>query len=156
MTAPSLHLINDEIRVLEERLLTRAVRGSRSELETLLAVDFVEIGRSGRVFDRESIIESLADEEPFECSLEDFHAKRLGEGVVLVTYTSHAAFADGVRVSLRSSIWVRREERCQLVFHQGTLRVLRATLFGRRLRSRGVRAGALRDNPPRAASRRTS
>ena len=108
------------IRSLEERLLMPEVRGSREALEELLAEDFFEIGRSGRTYGRGAIVAELAAEEPFECSLEGFSVKRLGDDVVLATYTSHAQRADGTKSALRSSIWIRRDERWQLVYHQGT------------------------------------
>jgi glyoxylase I family protein len=48
--------------------------------------------------------------------MEDFAVARLGVGVALVTYRSRDP-----RHARRSSIWVRRNGRWQMVFHQGTL-----------------------------------
>jgi hypothetical protein len=45
------------LRELEERLLASDVRSSREDVSDLLADDFVEFGRSGRVYDRQQTIE---------------------------------------------------------------------------------------------------
>ena len=110
----------DELLLLEVRLLTPAVRQSPDELERLLADDFVEIGASGRQFDRRQIIEALQGEPPAELSLHDFRVVLLAPDVALATYRSARQTPGAARHSLRSSIWVRRADRWQLVFHQGT------------------------------------
>lgn len=48
--------LDQQIRALEERLLTPELCRSREELPKLLADDFLELGSSGRTFDREAII----------------------------------------------------------------------------------------------------
>lgn len=113
-------VLDDEIRALEERLLLPEVRGSREDLETLLAEDFLEFGKSGRRFDRASIVTLLEREPPCACSLESFHVKLLSDAIVLATYTSRASRGGGIELAHRSSIWARRAGRWQLVFHQGT------------------------------------
>lgn len=110
-----------QIRALEERLLTPEVRGSREELTKLLADDFLEFGSSGRTFDKQAIIALLEDESPLECSLHDFSVQQLSDDVVLATYTARAVRLEEIKTSLRSSVWVYRDERWQLTFHQGTL-----------------------------------
>ena len=117
--------LEDEIRALEERLLLPDVRTSPDELERLLADDFVEFGASGRAFDRAAIIRALATESGFHASISEFRVARLAAGVVLATYRLVADGSPaGRRHSLRSSIWVRRDDRpdgvWRLAFHQGT------------------------------------
>jgi hypothetical protein len=114
--------IGEQIRALEETLLTPAVRSSEEALTELLADEFAEFGRSGRTYDKRTIIDALVRERsPLECRLEDFSARRLGPGIVLVTYRSSCSGGQGARrVTLRSSIWIYRRDRWQLVFHQGT------------------------------------
>jgi hypothetical protein len=106
---------------LELRLLDPSVRGSPDALDRLLADDFLEIGSSGRTFDKPRIIASLGEESGFHASLHDFEARTLGPGIVLATYRTVGRTDDDEtpRSSLRSSIWVLRES-WQLVFHQGT------------------------------------
>ena len=114
--------LEEEIRALEERLLAPEVRASRNELTRLLADDFVEFGSSGRTFDKEEIITLLEQESPPECSVHEFRLKRLSRDVALATYraVARAEPPEKSRSSLRSSIWVYRQERWQLTFHQGT------------------------------------
>ncbi|MGQ0635449.1 MAG: nuclear transport factor 2 family protein [Planctomycetaceae bacterium] len=111
-----------QLRRLEQRLLKPAVRNSPAELAELLAPEFVDFGSSGRVFDRQQIIEALAGEAVISSSLADFGVRVLAPGVALATYRSIRRNASGhvVFESLRSSIWQRRGGRWRMVFHQGT------------------------------------
>ena len=69
---------------LEERLLDSAVRRSPEAISALLADEFVEYGSSGRVFDKEQIIESLQGEDPTERLLSDFFRRELWRKVFTV------------------------------------------------------------------------
>ena len=100
--------LRDTVRVLEEQLLEPRVRGDRASLERLLADGFVEFGASGCVFDREAVITALASESATEFAVHEFRA------------TARTPARGTERVSLRSSLWVHRSERWQLLFHQGT------------------------------------
>jgi hypothetical protein len=89
----------------------------------LLAEDFIEIGSSGRVYDRNAILAAVPGEDAFTWSIEDFAVRLLAPEVALVTYrlSIRSAGAHDPRVTLRSSVWVHRDGRWVLVFHQGTL-----------------------------------
>ncbi len=110
------------IRRLEQRLLQANVRRSAQDVAELLADDFVEIGSSGRIFDKQAAIDGLQHESPTEISLTDYQARILAPDVVLVTYRAvrSASSPNQMTQSLRSSIWKRRDGRWQLAFHQGT------------------------------------
>lgn len=115
------------LRRLEEDLLRPAVRRSRAALEALLAPDFVEIGRSGRVYDREAIVAALAIEDAGAATavagVEDFTVRVLAPGVALATYRSLHADPGGRApvVARRSSIWRRDADGAwRMTFHQGT------------------------------------
>jgi hypothetical protein len=112
--------IHDELRQLEERLLTTSVRNNRELVASLLAEDFVEFGSSGRVFDKRLIIGSITDEQPTERSISDFAVKSLSADVALVTYHVHRTDSSGHFCSLRSSIWQRSSTCWVMRFHQGT------------------------------------
>ncbi|MDI1286636.1 MAG: DUF4440 domain-containing protein [Reyranella sp.] len=106
-------------RDLETRLHRRVVRNSPESVAALLADDFVEFGRSGRVYGRREVIELLktdATGEPVE--VRDFAARHLSPTVVLVTYK--VVGSDRMNVVLRSSIWVLSGSAWQMSFHQGT------------------------------------
>jgi hypothetical protein len=111
-----------ELRALEERLLDPEVRRDRSAVASLLAAEFVEFGSSGRIFTRDQILDELAAEISQRIELADFAARPLAPDAVLVTWRAIRA---GVpphpgAASLRSSVWIRRDGRWQIVFHQGT------------------------------------
>lgn len=109
-------------RRLEERLLQPFVRKSAKEIAELLADDFIEFGSSGRIFNRQQIIDALQQESALQISLTDFSARILANDVVLVNYRAirHGVAENRKASSLRSSIWKLIEGRWQLVFHQGT------------------------------------
>jgi hypothetical protein len=110
------------LRHLEERLAQPQVRRSPEDLSQLLAEDFREFGSSGRVFNKQQIIQALQEQRPCRLSLEDFQAVTLAPDVVLLTYRGCCQFqgSDTVLRSLRSSIWRKQNGSWQVVFHQGT------------------------------------
>jgi hypothetical protein len=113
----------DTLRELEETLLRPSVRKDSHELDFLLADDFVEIGSSGRVFNKSQIIAELQIEAVLPAiRVSEFAVEMLTTEIALVTYRTTAHDADG-RESLqsrRSSIWTYRDGRWRIRFHQGT------------------------------------
>jgi hypothetical protein len=107
---------------LEERLLQPEIRRSRTELQRLLAAEFVEFGSDGKAHDRDSIIEELALESEVDISITNFQATALAPNVVLAKYRAVARKSTDApgRHSLRCSIWKLRDGEWQMVFHQGT------------------------------------
>jgi hypothetical protein len=102
---------------LERRLLQPEVRAAAEQTRALLHQDFVEYGKSGRVWDREAIVEAMAATPEVSGEAVDLRPVKLAEGVVLLTYR-----IPGPEGSVRSSIWVRGADgRWRLRFHQGTL-----------------------------------
>ena len=99
----------EEIELLEKQLLSSSTRKSIKVLDELLAVDFKEFGKSGFVYDKQEILNSLLDEEPRNLTAKYFE-------VYLVTYTT---IENGIS-TLRSSIWKSFDNRLQMLFHQGT------------------------------------
>jgi hypothetical protein len=122
MTEEAAPNVSEILRRLEERLLDPAVRSSGSDLGDLIADDFVEFGGSGRVYDKQQVVEAIRSEPPARRTIEDFAARSLAPGVVLVTYRARREDPGGqpAAASLRSSIWTWRDGRWQVVFHQGT------------------------------------
>jgi glyoxylase I family protein len=96
----------------EAALAARDPDGIEGGLMSLIADDFVEFGRSGRVWTRDSIREPLEGPPAAPVPIDRFEVAELGDRVALVTY--RGAMAN------RSSIWVRRDGRWQMRFHQGT------------------------------------
>ena len=110
-----------EVCALEERLAMPSASETRETLALLLAADFREFGSSGRAFERASVLDALIAGARPTLKLEEFRAEFVAKGAVLVTYVARSAAGPGWKPpSLRSSLWVRRENRWQLRFHQGT------------------------------------
>jgi hypothetical protein len=110
---------------LETSLHKKQVRNSADAASALLADDFFEFGSSGKVWDKTSIVASMRTETTVErITVEDFAARELAPGVVLVTYVARRgkkAAGDAPTFStLRSSIWKRVDGKWQMIFHQGT------------------------------------
>lgn len=113
------------LRELEERLLQPDVRKSAKDVMDLLADEFIEFGSSGRVFDKQQIINSLQNESIeslTQRSITEFKTLVLAAGVVLVTYriVRHLSGEQPVHW-LRSSIWKLNNGQWKMIFHQGTL-----------------------------------
>jgi len=101
------------------------VRRDGEALGEILAEGFREHGSSGRAFDRAAIRKALAaeaeDGSAPQRGIVDFSLRVLAPDVALVTYRCEArGGAEAPRASLRSSVWVRREGRWRILFHQGT------------------------------------
>jgi hypothetical protein len=115
--------IEDHLKQLEELLLDPVVRRDSALVASLLADDFVEFGSSGRVFDKSSILEELKNEPSGPAVLlSNFSIREFSPDTVLVTYRSLKRNPAGeiVRQAWRSSIWVNRDQKWQITFHQGT------------------------------------
>jgi len=102
---------------LELELMDPAIRKDRDKVSALLAEDFREFGSSGRAWNRAAIIDLLATEPTQPApAVEEFEMQRIAMDAVLVTYRT----VRSQQVTLRSSIWMLRDETWQVVFHQGT------------------------------------
>ena len=109
------------LQSLENRLMQPEVRNSETELDELIADDFIEFGSSGRIYDKSLIIDTLKNSEEYKNSMIDFYVQELSKEISLVTYGAVRENSDGVKYySLRSSIWRLRNGKWQIVFHQGT------------------------------------
>ena len=112
----------EQLRSLEEALLNPSLRRDSSAVLDLLSEDFREFGSSGRIWNRDQIVELLANETYSPVRVEDFRCETLAENVVLVTYRAVRTDAGtGTPMSsLRSSIWIKEAKIWRVRFHQGT------------------------------------
>jgi hypothetical protein len=115
-------VLTEHLRTLEESLTNPETRRSPEKLAGLLADDFRDFGGSGRIFNKEQIIEALQHQPPVQLWLDEFQVRCLAADVALVTYRGNCRFPASEKVShsLRSSIWRNRHGRWEVVFHQGT------------------------------------
>jgi len=112
-----------ELQALEVELHHPGVRCSATRLEQLLHPAFHEVGRSGRSYDRATVIGFLgAQAEPPAVQSTGFGVALLAEGCALLTYRSSQVQAGGTLTNpaLRSSLWLRADAGWQLRYHQGT------------------------------------
>jgi hypothetical protein len=114
MTNPQLQ---DHLYSLEERLLHPDRERDRTALVPLFANEYKEFCISGRIFNRQQVIDALLKSEPRHATIHNYVVERLGENAALATYRATTAPV----VSHRSSLWIFRDNRWQLLFHQGTI-----------------------------------
>jgi glyoxylase I family protein len=111
-----------EPQQLEQRFMQPEVRGDRAQVEALLGEDFVMVGLSGRICDRAQILDLLANEPAARFEMGDLAQQTLAPDVALVTYRETRREDPGRPglASRRSSLWILRNGRWQMIFHQGT------------------------------------
>lgn len=108
-----------ELRRLEESLWREETRFDRAYMDRILAPDFVEFGRSGRVWTRKDTLATPRRRIRARLPLARFAIRMLGEDVALITYRSEG-LEDDLEVGNRASLWRRSDDGWKLEFHQGT------------------------------------
>lgn len=111
------------LRALEVELHHPGRRCSRERLEQLLHPDFHEVGRSGRAYARDTIVQYLATlERRPDVVSSAFSVSELAPGVALLSFRSvQADGAGGWGLhTLRASVWLHTATGWQLRYHQGT------------------------------------
>src|SRR5580704_988579 len=88
MTNPELQ---DHLYSLEERLLHPDREPKRVALIPLFAEEFKEFCISGRIFNRQQVIDALLKSEPRQATIHNYYVERLAENVALATYRATAA-----------------------------------------------------------------
>jgi len=112
--------LRDEILALERSCLLPEVRSSSAQLDSLIADDFLEFGSSGRTWDKAAVLSDLPAQTGLSFELSEFVAVPLSPDLVQTRFRTALTGSDGVQHALRSSLWVRRSGRWQMLFHQGT------------------------------------
>lgn len=103
----------------EEALLREEIRHDPEMFAPFLADDFHEIGQSGTHWQRQQIIDALADEPSTEMPaivIDERRADLVADALILLTYRLDY----GGRRSRRSSVWRVSSSVPLLHFHQGT------------------------------------
>ena len=102
---------------LEKELHDPAVRKNKKRLGELLHESFVEIGRSGEIYNRADILASLDAEQNHTVWSQDYNAQS-----ALLTYRSAHIGTGGElsRFSRRASLWEKQGNDWKLRYHQGT------------------------------------
>lgn len=115
-------ILSAHIKGLEKTLLSQSVRKNPSVLSELIADEFIEIGKSGKVWTKQTVINALKKESRTEIVITGFNLKLLAENIALVTYSARHKHKGNIppSKSIRSSIWKMVENKWKIVFHQGT------------------------------------
>jgi aminoglycoside N3'-acetyltransferase len=112
---------DDDLALVKQRtveLLDPEVRADRNALDWLFHLDFVEIGASGRLWNRSDVIAELfrsPDAGPIEVT--DLEARHITNDVIVVLYRTQST----VRGAARSAWWVRDQGYWKILFEQGTV-----------------------------------
>jgi len=113
----------DTLRKLEVETHQPHVRADPQELERLLHPNFFEVGRSGALYSRASVLAEFTNRPPlYRVWVQDFRIESVTEGLALLTYRSAHVADNGSleRHTLRASLWQSTEQGWRLRFHQGT------------------------------------
>jgi hypothetical protein len=120
---PGAATLADLLRELveHEAIFHRPARSlSRSDLARRIDPSFVEIGASGRLYDREQVLDVLERrrDEPDGAAFEarDHRCVPISFDTYLLAYT-----IEGARRTRRASIWRRQSGTWTILFHQGTI-----------------------------------
>jgi len=106
---------------LESMLVNSESRKSGEVLNDLLHDEFLEVGSSGRQYNKQQTIQLLNKESRSPMKARNFRFHRISDSVVLLTYTLEENTPDSIaHQSIRSSIWKIENEKWNLIFHQGT------------------------------------
>jgi hypothetical protein len=111
--------VRDQLIELEHALWRAETRFDAEFMERVLAEDFLEFGRSGRVYRRADTL--AVTDDTIDAHLRDFQLSMIAPDVALLTYVSEVQH-ETLDLANRSSLWLRRDGRWQLRFHQGTPR----------------------------------
>jgi hypothetical protein len=109
-----------ELRELEESLRRPETRYDEARMRRVLHPDFVEFGRSGRVYDPAASLAVEVAVFDAELPLPGFAVAEPAPGVALATYLSRVRYEEGVLAANRSSLRIRTDRAWRLRFHQGT------------------------------------
>jgi hypothetical protein len=120
---PAMNELLNQLQALELELHHPGVHCSRERLEQLLHPRFHEVGRSGRPYSRDTIINYLAAlDTPPAVRSDAFTVDKLCSDVALLTFRSVQIAPDRSLTlhTFRSSLWMDSVYGWQLRYHQGT------------------------------------
>ena len=115
--------VKDQILKYENDFFSKDFCNNIENLNIRIHDDFIEFGKSGQVFHKNTIIEYLKNlDKDRNIEISSFKIKNINEDLVMATYISYEKEID--TKALRSSIWKREHSDWKLYFHQGTVTTL--------------------------------
>jgi len=109
----------EKLHELEESLWKSETRFNEEYMRTIMAKDFFEFGRSGKIYSIDELLSASYQEIGAKLPLKDFAIHEIDEKVVLITYISEVQH-DEIEIGNRSSLWIKSDSGWKLKFHQGT------------------------------------
>ncbi len=110
-----------ELLQLEQEMHLAETRSNRVRMDQLLHPEFMEIGRSGKLYSRDDILDEFQSEAPLPAiGVSNVQLQALGKDHQLLNYLSWHEDPEPHRFTLRSSIWEQHCGEWRLRFHQGT------------------------------------
>jgi len=109
-----------ELSQLERQLWAFESRYNVELMDSLLAPDFVEFGRSGKVYTRKELLTNGEGKRTFNALIHQYDVRLLAPAIALATYVSELQAGGVTERANRSSIWDRTSGDWKLRFHQGT------------------------------------
>lgn len=107
----------DFVLQAERDLLTTAKRASITYLGEVLADDFIEIGQSGTLYDKQDIIAALIASPKTKAHITDLTAKRVTQAFILVHYKT-TDLSVSTRPINRHSLWQLTGKKWRLLYHE--------------------------------------
>ena len=114
----------EKLYELEESLWKSETRFNEEYMRTIMAKDFFEFGRSGKIYSIDESLTASYQEIGAKLPLNDFAIHEIDEKVVLITYISEVQYGE-IEIGNRSSLWLKNEDGWKLKFHQGTPTILK-------------------------------
>ena len=114
----------EKLYELEESLWKSETRFNEEYMRTIMAKDFFEFGRSGKIYSIDESLTASYQEIGAKLPLKDFAIHEIDEKVVLITYISEVQYGE-IEIGNRSSLWLKNEDGWKLKFHQGTPTILK-------------------------------
>jgi hypothetical protein len=108
--------LQEHLYTLEERLFHPDREADRTTLVPVFADEYKEFCATGRIYNRDHTVDVLLTHDPHPTTIRNYYVMPLGKDAALATYRASSTHG----VSHRSSVWVFREDRWQLLFHQST------------------------------------
>ena len=107
------------LQALEESMWRSETRFDRAYMEAVLHPGFTEVGRSGRIFSRDEVLDMPHVDIRVEIPRSTFEVSEIAEGVALIGYQTIPS--DSMHgAAHRASVWVDGGARWLLRYHQGT------------------------------------
>jgi hypothetical protein len=112
--------LEQELRELEIKVMTAAGERRADDLREYVAEDFYEVGASGQRYSKAEVLAALERAPLRRFMLANFKIVAGGKDWALVSYRAGERSENSSTESWRSTLWVERQGKWQIVFHQGT------------------------------------